>query len=337
MFSLEVNDLQPLRAGLIGIGMMGRNHARVLRELADVELVVIADQDGDKHNVAQGVPVVSRTEEALTFDLDCAIIAVPTMFHEEVAVQLSKNKVPTLIEKPLADSVESAERIIKAFEETDTLAFVGHIERFNPAIIELKKRLQNGDIGEVFQVATRRQSYFPGRISDVGVVKDLATHDIDLVMSITGSTYRTATALTAHRSGRPTEDMVIANALLENGVIVNHVVNWLSPLKERVTVVTGESGIFVADTLTGDLTVHRNGEFDMDWDSLSSFRGVSEGDTIRFAFPRVEPLKAEIANFIAAVRRDPEVERVTLSQGLEVLRVVDLLLSSAIEANLATS
>jgi len=328
--------LAPLRAGLIGIGMMGRNHARVLRELPDVELVVIADQAGDKHNVAQGVPVVSSTEEALTFDLDCAIIAVPTKFHTEVAVQLARRNIATLIEKPLADSLESAKEIIAAFKETNTLAFVGHIERFNPAIKELKKRLRNGDIGEVFQIATRRQSSFPGRVSDVGVIKDLATHDIDLVLSISGSAYTTASALTAHRSGRPTEDMVIANALLENGTIVNHVVNWLSPLKERVTVVTGASGIFVADTLTGDLTLHRNGEFDMDWDSLSSFRGVSEGDTIRFAFPRVEPLKAEVANFLAAVRGDPQVEPVTLSQGLEVIRVVDLILSSAKKVNTPT-
>lgn len=318
-----------LRCGLIGIGMMGRNHARVLRELANVDLVVIADQDGDQHNVAQGVPVVRTAEEALTFNLDCAIVAVPTKFHEEVAIQCARASVPTLIEKPLADSVEAAKRIKEAFEESETFAAVGHIERFNPAIQELTKRLKLGDLGEIFQIATRRQSSFPGRISDVGVVKDLATHDIDLVLAISGSSYKDVSALTAHRSGRDTEDMVIVNARLENGAIVNHVVNWLSPLKERVTVVTGETGIFVADTLTGDLTLHRNGQFDIDWETLSSFRGVSEGDVIRFAFAKTEPLKSELMSFFRLVNGEKNHNSVSLGEGLEVMSVLTRILTSS--------
>lgn len=318
-----------LRCGLIGIGMMGRNHARVLRELANVDLVVIADQDGDQHNVAQGAPVVRTAEEALTFNLDCAIVAVPTKFHEEVAIQCARAGVPTLIEKPLADSVEAAKRIKEAFEESETFAAVGHIERFNPAIQELTKRLKLGDLGEIFQIATRRQSSFPGRISDVGVVKDLATHDIDLVLAISGSSYKDVSALTAHRSGRDTEDMVIVNARLENGAIVNHVVNWLSPLKERVTVVTGETGIFVADTLTGDLTLHRNGQFDIDWETLSSFRGVSEGDVIRFAFAKTEPLKSELMSFFRLVNGERIHNSVSLGEGLEVMSVLTRILTSS--------
>lgn len=313
----------------MGIGMMGRNHARVLRDLPNVELVVVADQDGDKHNVAQGAPVVKTAEEALTFDLDCAIVAVPTKYHEEVAVLCAKASVPTLIEKPLADSVEAAERIKKAFEDSDTFATVGHIERFNPAIQELTKRLKAGDLGEIFQIATRRQSSFPGRISDVGVVTDLAVHDIDLVLAISGSSYREVSAFTAHRSGRATEDMVIVNAQLENGIIVNHVVNWLSPLKERVTVVTGETGIFVADTLTGDLTLHKNGQFDIDWETLSSFRGVSEGDVIRFAFAKTEPLKSELNVFLSKVRGQESTQGVSVDDGLEVMLVIDQILDSA--------
>lgn len=321
--------MKPLRAGLIGIGMMGRNHARVLRELPDVELVVIADQDGDKHNVAQEVPIVKTADEALTFDLDCAIIAVPTRFHEEVAVLCAESRIAALIEKPLSDSVESAERIHKAFAESSTPAAVGHIERFNPAITEMAAKLQDGVLGEIFQIITRRQSSFPGRVSDVGVVKDLATHDIDLVHAITGSTYVDVSAITAHRSGRDTEDMVLVNGRLENGIIVNHVVNWLSPLKERVTVVTGETGILIADTITGDLTMHKNGQFDMDWESLSSFRGVSEGDVIRFAFPRTEPLKRELMAFTELVRGNSEIGSVPLGDGIRVMQVIERILASA--------
>ncbi len=317
-----------LRCGLIGTGMMGRNHARVIRELPNVELVVVADQDGDRHNVAQGLPVAETVEEALEYNLDCAIIAVPTKLHEEVAIRCAQASVPALIEKPLADSSAAATNIKNAFEESGTFAAVGHIERFNPAIEELTNRLQAGELGEIFQISTRRQSSFPGRVADVGVVKDLATHDIDLVLAISQSRYEKVGALTANRSGREAEDMVIINARLESGIIVNHVVNWLSPLKERVTVVTGETGIFVADTLTGDLTLHRNGQFDIDWDSFSSFRGVSEGDVTRFAFAKKEPLKSELAHFFDGVR-GLENSSVTLGQGLEVTSVVERVLASS--------
>jgi len=312
----------PLRCGLIGIGMMGRNHARVLRELTEAELVVIADPGGDPDNVGYGVPVVSSVEQALDYRLDCAIVAVPTEHHESVAVSLAQARIPTLIEKPLADSVESAKRIADAFQAAQTLATVGHIERFNPAVQQLSKRLEAGELGEVFQIATRRQSSFPGRISDVGVVKDLATHDIDLALFLSRSDYQDIAAFTSHRSGRTNEDMLVASGKMENGIIVNHVVNWLSPVKERVTVVTGETGVFVADTLTGDLTLHRNGHFTINWDSLATFRGVSEGDTTRFAYSRTEPLKSELSAFFGVIRGDRR-QFVSLAEGVRVATVIE--------------
>lgn len=320
---------QALRCGLMGIGMMGRNHSRVIREISGVELVVIADQDGDRHNAAQGVPVVSSVHEALKYDLDCAIIAVPTRHHEAVALECAKAKVPTLIEKPLADSVESALRIVSAFSDAKVVGAVGHIERYNPAVQEATKRIKAGDLGEVFQIATRRQSSFPGRISDVGVVKDLATHDIDLVHSLSGSRYKEISASTSHRSGRDTEDMMLALGSLENGTMVSHVVNWLSPLKERVAVITGENGIFTVDTLTGDLTFHRNGEFDIDWASLTNFRGVSEGDVTRFAFPKKEPLKSELIEFFERVNGNVDASIVTFQEGLEVVGLAEAIILAA--------
>lgn len=319
--------MKPLRCGLIGAGMMGKNHARVLRELPETDLVVIADKQGSTPAIGANVPVVKDVVEALTYDLDCAIVAVPTRFHEDVAIACAEASVPTLIEKPLAHSLESAQRITSAFAATDTFGAVGHIERFNPALQELKKRILRGELGEIFQIATRRQSSFPGRISDVGVVKDLATHDIDIVLALTGSSYQHISALTSHKSGRENEDMVIAAARLENGIIVNHVVNWLSPMKERVTSVTGELGLFVADTLTGDLTLYRNGQFDMDWESLSSFRGVSEGDVTRFAFDRKEPLKAELEAFASRIRGQVDTDLTDLNDGLRVMAVVEAMLS----------
>ena len=319
----------PLRCGLIGIGMMGRNHARVLRELTEVELVVIADPGGDPDNVGHGVPVVPWVEDALEFDLDCAIVAVPTKHHEAVALSLAEAKVPTLIEKPLAESVEAAEKIAAAFDATNTFATVGHIERFNPAIQQLAIRLEAGELGEVFQIATRRQSSFPRRISDVGVVKDLATHDIDLALFLNGCDYKKLSAFISHRSGRTHEDMLLVSGQMENSTIVNHIVNWLSPVKERTLVVHGEMGVFVADTLSGDLTQHYNGNFEIKWDSVASFRGVSEGNSVRFAFPKTEPLRSELLTFARGVAGSTSAQLTSLQEGVKVVSTVGRVLQSA--------
>jgi len=188
--------------------------------------------------------------------------------------------------------------------------------------------MENGDLGEIFQVSTRRVGPFPARIADVGVIKDLGSHDIDSTAWITQSTYDTVFAQTAHQSGRPHEDLVAVTGRLSGDIVANHLVNWLSPLKERVTVITGEKGAFIADTLTADLTFYANGKVASEWVSLADFRGVSEGDMIRYAFPKAEPLRTEHEAFRDAVLGlDDQI--VTLAQGSDTLRVAEACLASA--------
>lgn len=317
-----------LRAGLIGVGMMGRHHARVLRELDGVELVAIADPGGDPHGVAGSLPILPDIESLIAVGVDIAVVAVPTRFHEDAALQLASAGVHTLVEKPIADTLEAGQRMVDAFESAGLVGAVGHIERFNPALQEMRRRIAAGDLGEIYQVITRRQGPFPARIADVGVAKDLASHDIDLTAWVVQSDYRTVFAQTALKSGREHEDMIIASGRLANGVIVNHIVNWLSPMKERITVATGEAGALVADTATGDLTFYANGTIPLEWESVTAFRGVSEGDVVRYAFPKREPLRVEHEAFRDAVLgHDTDV--VTMRQGLRTLEVVEGLLQSA--------
>lgn len=317
-----------LRAGLIGLGMMGRHHARVLRELPGIDLVAVADADGDPHGVAGPLPVLHGVEELIAVGIDVAVCAVPTAMHEPIGLALAEAGVHTLVEKPVAHSVVAGERLVEAFARRGLVGAVGHIERYNPALQALRTRVADGQVGEVFQIATRRQGPFPARIADVGVVKDLATHDIDLTSWLAQSRYVAVTAQTTTRSGRPHEDMVAVTGRLENGTITNHLVNWLSPMKERVTIVTGSKGAFVADTLTADLTFHGNGVIDTEWDSVANFRGVSEGDVTRFAIPKPEPLRVEHEAFRDAVLglRD---HTVSLADGLETLRTAEWVLGSA--------
>jgi len=283
-----------LRAGLIGLGAMGRNHARVLNLLDGVELVGVLDP-APGGAVPGGVPVVAELEQFIGLGLDYAVVACPTGLHEEVGLRLAEAGICALIEKPLASTLEASQRLVEAFESRGLVGAVGHIERYNPALQSLRSRLEAGELGDMYQVVTRRQGPFPGRIADVGVVMDLATHDIDLTAWVTGAQYTSVSARTSRQSGREHEDMVVVVGELDNGTVVNHLVNWLSPLKERSTVVTGERGCFVADTLTADLTFYANAAIDNEWEALRAFRGVSSGDMVRYAIPKREPLVVECA------------------------------------------
>lgn len=319
-----------LRAGLLGLGMMGRNHARVLHEIDDVDLVGVADPAGDVHRVAGSAQVVDSVEALIELGIELAVVAVPTAFHLDAGLKLAAAGVPTLIEKPLGTSSDECAQLVAAFEEAGLVNAVGHIERCNPALLSLRKRLANGDLGDIYQVATRRQGPFPNRIADVGVVKDLATHDIDLTAWVIQSPYASVSASTAHKSGREHEDLISVTGTMTNGVVVSHLVNWLSPMKERLTVVTGERGAFVADTLHGDLTFHENGLMPTEWSQVASFRGVSEGDMTRFALPKREPLRVQHENFRDAVLgRDAEV--VSMREGMATVRVAEACLTSALE------
>ena len=317
-----------LRAGLLGLGMMGRHHARVLRSLPGVELVAVADPGGDPHGVAAGLPVGGSVQDLLDAGVDYAVVAAPTQFHEEVALALAGAGVHALIEKPLAPSTQAAQRIVEAFDAAGLVGAVGHIERYNPALQSLRKRIESGDLGDVYQVATRRQGPFPARIADVGVVKDLATHDIDLTAWIVQSAFTGVTAHVAHKSGRTHEDLVAFVGKLDSGVLTSHLVNWLSPFKERTTVVSGERGTFVADTITADLTYYANGTVETTWESLAGFRGVSEGDVVRFALGKREPLLVEHEAFRDAVLGVSS-DIVSLVEGARTVRVAEAVLESA--------
>ena len=130
-----------LRAGLIGLGAMGRNHARVLASLDDVDFVGVVEPDGDPRHLAHGAPVVGTVAELLALGIDYAVVACPTGAHEEVGLELAAAGVGALVEKPLAHTVEAACRLVEAFESRGIVAGVGHIERYNPALQSLRARL----------------------------------------------------------------------------------------------------------------------------------------------------------------------------------------------------
>ncbi|WP_341359220.1 Gfo/Idh/MocA family oxidoreductase [Georgenia sp. M64] len=317
-----------IRVGLIGLGSMGRHHARVIRETPGMELVAVADPAGDRFGVARELAVLPDVHALIDAGIDAAMVAVPTIYHEDVALSLAAAGVHTMVEKPIAHTAKAGQRVADAFEAAGLVGAVGYVERCNPALLEMRRRIADGELGEVYQIATSRQGPFPGRISDVGVVKDLATHDVDLTAWLAQSPYHSVSAQVTHRSGRDHEDMVVAVGRLTNGVIVNHLVNWLSPRKERQTVVTGERGALVANTASGDLTFYANGTTATQWDAVAAFRGVSEGDAIRYAINKREPLRVEQENFRDTINGNTATT-VSMFEGVHTLTVVEALLESS--------
>ena len=313
-----------LRAGVIGLGVMGRYHSRVLNSLDGVEFLGVYDPADTVGPTIEGKPVVRDLDRFLEMRLDYCVVSAPTIYHLDLGRTLAERGIHALIEKPVASTTAAAEELRDLFSEKGLVGGVGHIERFNPALQSARKRIEDGVIGEIYQIATRRQGPFPGRIADVGVIKDLASHDIDLTAWVSQQSYVNISARTAHRSGRDHEDMLVAVGTLSRGSIASHTVNWLTPFKERTTVITGENGALVVDTLTADLTLHQNGVVEEGWAGVAPFRGVSEGDVTRFALVKKEPLLLEHEAFRDAVLGDRS-RIVSLDEGTNVVRIAEQL------------
>jgi UDP-N-acetylglucosamine 3-dehydrogenase len=318
------NPRRALRGAVFGLGMIGRHHARLLQASPDVEFIGAVDPGGDRFGAVHDPALVFASLEELP-EIDFAIVAVPTENHLGAVRALAARGAHMLVEKPLAATTAEAEEVIDVVAQAGVRAGVGHVERFNPALIELRRRFD--ELGEVLLIRTERVGPFPDRVKDVGVVKDLGTHDLDLVCWIGQSPITSLAAQTAHVMGREHEDLVLVTGRLASGVTFSCNVDWISPTKIRRTRVLGEHGMFEADTLTADLTLYRNGDrATAPW--LQQQRGVTEGDMTRFAIAKPEPLGAELSAVLAMARGE-ESAVVTLEEGLATVRVAEAVLESA--------
>jgi len=299
---------EPLRAAVIGLGAMGTNHARVWAETPGVTLAAVADTDAarvEQVSRACGVRGYGDLRSMLAEErLDLVSVAVPTGAHLDVAAQIIERGVPLLVEKPLAATIDEGRRLRDLAADAGVALTVGHIERFNPAVIELKRRLEAGELGRVFQVHARRVGPFPERVRDVGVVLDLAPHDIDVMRFLLGAEVARVQAETEQRINTEREDMLVGLLRFTNGVVGVLDVNWLTPTKIRELSVLGERGMFVVDYLSRDLTFYENdhprGEAG-DW-AARHLKGVSEGPVHRIEIEKREPLRAELEAFAESVR-----------------------------------
>ena len=296
-----------IRVAVVGVGSMGKNHVRVYSEIPDVELVAIADQSAElvqKTGQFYHVPYYYDYVEMIQkVKPDAVSVVVPTSLHYKIAKDILNLGCHVFVEKPIASTAEDAEDLISTADRLGLKLMVGHIERFNPAIIELKRRLNAGELGEIFQVHARRLGPFPTRIQDVDVIMDLAPHDLDIMRYLTGSEVNRLHAETNRILHTSMDDLFAGLLRFENGVLGVLEINWLTPTKIRELFVTGELGMFQVNYITQDLFFYENAEANGEtWTTLSLIRGVSEGMVVKFPIKKKEPLRAELENFTALVR-----------------------------------
>lgn len=329
-----------MKVAVIGAGSMGHQHARVYADLPDIDLVAVADPNGAAAEAVcrrhGGRPYTDHRRMLKAERPDAVSIAVPTVHHCDVAMDVFGCGVHALVEKPIALSIDEGQRMIAAAEQAGACLMVGHVERFNPAVLALKDRLQRNELGRVFQIDTRRQGPFPARVTDVGVVIDLAVHDLDIISYVTRARVVRVFAETERRIHSAYEDLLSGLLRLDDGTVGSVTVNWLTPTKIRELSVIGERGMFRVDYLTQDLYFFENATAThLDWDSLQALRGVSEGWMMRHAVAKREPLRAELEAFLAAVRGQRPV-LVTGWDGLNALSMAHTIVTSGQEHRVVT-
>ena len=314
---------------------MGRNHLRVLSDLDGVELAAVCDQDAEVAGAASrklSVPGYSSLDEMLGREkLDAAVIVVPTRFHLQTGLAALSHGLHVFVEKPIASSLDEGKQLIAAAAKADRIFTVGHIERFNPAVRELQRRVSAGEIGRIFQIQARRQGPFPARIRDVGVVIDLATHDLDVMYHLAGSEVQRLYAETEQRIHTDHEDILNALLKFENGVLGVLQVNWLTPTKIREVSVLGERGMFVCNYLTKELTHFKNADVTEASETRRHPHVVTEGEAVSYPITQAEPLKVELQSFMQAVRGEHPVV-VDGESGLRALHLALALVTSASES-----
>jgi predicted dehydrogenase len=316
-----------LKIAVIGAGSMGMNHLRVLRDFDEEYVTVVGVADTYEPNLRNAVgrfhvPGYADYREMIErVSPDLVAVVVPTHLHFEVAAYLLDRGVHVLLEKPMASTIEQAVALIELAQRHGAKLAIGHVERFNPAIIEVKRHLVAGELGRIFHLHARRLGPFPPRIRDVGVTLDLATHDIDVMRYLADAEVEHVYAETRRHIHTSHEDMLLGVLRFTSQAIGLLDVNWLTPTKVRELSITGERGMYLVNYLTQDVYFYENDYTPTDWDALRSLAGVSEGTMTRLKVPKAEPLRLEYQDVINAVRADVQ-PTVTGEDGLAVLRIV---------------
>lgn len=314
------------RVCVIGYGAMGKQHSRVISSLSDFELVGVHDPDLSLlSNLSLGAQL-NNLEEVFRVNPDYVVIAAPTILHGELAEYFIDRKINLLIEKPMAHSSNVASKLVDLAKKNVIFGGIGHIERFNPASIKAKELIMSGLIGEIVSISTVRQGPLPARIKDVGVVFDLATHDIDLAQWLANSTYQRFNIEGKLNEETGHESLIFSTGFLKSGCIVSHSVNWISPVKIRKVSILGTHGALEINTLNSELLHFESASSNVYDQSISKFTGNNVGTISNLSFDKEEALVLEHKSFRDYVLGQSS-EVVTFEEGFEIVKIAEAMRS----------
>ncbi|HEV8594796.1 MAG TPA: Gfo/Idh/MocA family oxidoreductase [Thermoplasmata archaeon] len=321
-----------MRVGVVGVGSMGQNHARVYSEIADLVGVVDADPETAKRVAARtDSKAFPSAKELVKAGVEAVSVAVPTNLHGKVARELIDAGVHVLVEKPLAGTMDEARAIVKHAKEAGIVLAAGHIERHNPVVAFAKEALEAGDWGDLITASSRRVSNFPDRVRDVGVILDLGIHDVDVLRYVVGSTVESVFASGGRKVHATFEDHATILLNFKNGVNGFVEVSWLTPMKVRKFALTCLKHFVEADyteqsVLISSSTLQK-------YDPSDLYHISFHYDTRQVAVQKEEPLKRELKDFLAAIteKRAPLVPG---EDALETLRVCEAAVRSQREKTL---
>jgi UDP-N-acetylglucosamine 3-dehydrogenase len=314
-----------INVAVIGVGNMGYHHARNYAEIEGVRLVAVVDADETRgRSVARqfGCGYYANHHDLLAHEpIDAVSLAVPTGLHGAMAQEIMAAHVHLLVEKPLATSVAEAQALVRTSREMGVVLAVGHIERFNPAVQELKRRIEGDELGAITSIVAKRVGVLPPQVKDADVIIDLAVHDIDILNYLLGKmpTQVYATAGRALLSDR-FDHAELFLKYEQVGCFIQ--VNWITPIKIRTLSVTGNAGYAELNYVTQKLDLYQS-NLERQFDNFGEFIvrfGTPQSITVPIA-PQ-EPLRLELESFLASIRGRPS-SGVSGEDGVRALLVAE--------------
>jgi len=325
-----------VNVGVIGVGVMGYNHVRVLLSMENVELVAISDSNKDtldkvSHTFGISKKYLFYEDMIKKHKLDVVLIAVPTELHKKIAIDCIREGINVFVEKPIAGSISDAREMIEFSDKHKKLLMVGHIERFNPAVMQIKKFIEERMLGDIYLVNTIRAGPYPKRIKDVGVLIDLAVHDIDIIRYLVGEIKQVYSQLIL--SGKVS---IYCKSLFKINPDINgsSEFSWVSPKRTRTIQIYGTNGVLEGNYQDQTLKFYENSENSQQLNSGDYYKdifisgNISSGKIIEYPIKKEEPLKLELMHLMDCVVNNSKSSMDNPEEALKALRVALLMLES---------
>jgi len=292
-----------LKVAVVGIGNMGRYHINNYSEMNNVELVAICDKDKSKlSKYSDSIEKYDNIDDLIcNKDIDLISLVTPTSTHYSLGKKIIKNQINLLVEKPISDNLDNAKELIKLAKINNVILAVGHIERYNPAVLKLKELIEKGVLGNITSISTKRVGNMPSQINDVNVISDLGVHDLDLVRYLASSEVKDISANAGNGKLSDRFDYADIFIKFENDISAHVQVNWLTPVKIRTITITGTKAYLEVDLIKQQIKLYESFKFEqaLTYDEILKDYNLNKGTSVNLI--KKQPLRSELDNVVNSI------------------------------------